>query len=475
MLTWDRAVLLRMTIAFASIAALLLALGAAAKDLDTPAALPRLERCKDKAHPLLPDKWHGTYLMAPFIKAQLTLADIVYDSSISAVRIRLYGLKHGSLDLFIQGRTTFLLARDHVSGEHCMNLGDTGLRPPPRDWLAPNAQCAGSAPVGGVSVDWWKTPSSVAPSATWIWYRTGSQIPYRLMFTQPADEPAVLGWYALSYGTGFESLSATDLGAIARTCQSTRQSAGWQGRLGLRRMIDAMQSSPFRADEDIARIMPGINTPCSAAPLPNWPKTAAMTAFMTPPHFDLSPFPTEILYDWNQRSQRTRMFSPSGAYPETEDSLLMNGEGFSLLRSGRGGLSCKGALPGTIRPNWPETGGCSCEAIIKGASALTQSEPATIMVCPMTHPRVVWSWFTLEGRPTVFMETSAPGDDPAEVLALVDYYSWIPGHRPERSVFDAPSQCPAPAGSVPASRARRRSGQSPSRCGACHLDQGATP
>ena len=125
-----------------------------------------MARCKVASHPLLPKKWRGTYLMAPFIRAQLTLGEFVVDGSIPAVRVRLFGLRRGSLDLFIHGRKTFVLPRDQLSGD-CLDLGDTGLRPLPSDWVAPAAQCVGSAPVAGLDLDWWKTPSGAASSANW--------------------------------------------------------------------------------------------------------------------------------------------------------------------------------------------------------------------------------------------------------------------------------------------------------------------
>ncbi len=231
-----------------------------------------------------------------------------------------------------------------------------------------------------------------------------------------------------------------------------------------------MESAPSRSDADIARLMPELGLSCGNAPQPGWPEDAAMTAVMTAPGFKDHPMPAEVLYDWRRKSQRTRTFRPSHPHPATGEALLLNGYGYSIDGS-RGHLSCSASLPGVLRPNWPQTGGCSCEAVIRGKTNLTSFDGAQIMVCPMTDPRVVWSWFTLDGRPIVFMETSAPGDEPVAVLTLADYHVWEPGHLTASTAFDSPRACPAPGAAVPASPESPNPMRTGSRrCGACHLD-----
>src|SRR5215475_12611132 len=71
--------------------------------------LPQLQRCDARAHPLLPEKWKATYLMAPFTNAQLVLGEITHDDSIPATRVTLHGARRGSLDLFVHGDKTYAL------------------------------------------------------------------------------------------------------------------------------------------------------------------------------------------------------------------------------------------------------------------------------------------------------------------------------------------------------------------------------
>jgi hypothetical protein len=74
--------------------------------------------------------------------------------------VKLYGVRSGSVRLLVVGSKTYVLPQDDSDGR-CVELGDTGWRPLPRDWLAQGAQCVGSAPLSETSVQWWKTPAQV--------------------------------------------------------------------------------------------------------------------------------------------------------------------------------------------------------------------------------------------------------------------------------------------------------------------------
>jgi hypothetical protein len=463
----------RVMAALALFAVSLTAQRVTAEQADAAPAVPVLTPCVSRSHPLLPEKWRGTYLMAPFTKQQLVLGDFVTDSAIPATRLRLYGLKHGALDLLIEGQKTYLISQDENTSGECQDLGDTGWRPLPRDWLGAKAQCEGSAPVTGLDLEWWKTPSSGAHSADWIWYKADGRSPFRLMMTQPADRLAGFGAYAFSYQMRFEALQNTDLAAAANKCEAKIHRASGNGKAELRKLFEAMEHSQFRAPDDIARLAPGLSGECPAASLNGWPEHAAMSMVMTPPDFSDSPMPTEVLYDGNAKRMRTRNFWPARSELASDDALLLDGFGYSIARTRKGRLVCNATLPGALRPDWPETGGCSCEASIGDGTALTRFGPARIMVCPMTAPRVVWSWSGHDGPPVVFMETSAPGDDPAGKLTLVDYHSWQPGQIPASAAFQPPLQCPAPAAQTISPGPAHARQPAPRRCGACHTDAAA--
>jgi hypothetical protein len=137
---------------------------AIAQQLTPLLSLPELKACRANIHPRLPEKWRGVFLMAPFTNAQLVLSEIQYDASLPAMRVKLYGLLSGRLDLFVEGSETYELASQENEVRSCEKLGDTGWHPLPQDWLSPQSQCAGTAPLGETDVDWWKTPTDPAPA-----------------------------------------------------------------------------------------------------------------------------------------------------------------------------------------------------------------------------------------------------------------------------------------------------------------------
>lgn len=114
--------------------------------------------------PAFANKWLAIFLMAPFTNSQLMLSEIEYDASLPAMRVRLYGLRHGSADFLVYGNDTYALSSG-AQGRTCEKLGDTRWRPLPQDWLAGKSQCVGSAPLGETDVSWWKTPVEPAPSS----------------------------------------------------------------------------------------------------------------------------------------------------------------------------------------------------------------------------------------------------------------------------------------------------------------------
>src|SRR5215813_2216058 len=75
-------------------------------------SLPQLRQCEATARPLLPERWQGVFLMAPFSNTQLVLTEIVHDDALQATRMKAYGLRSGSLDLFVHGDKTYALHSD---------------------------------------------------------------------------------------------------------------------------------------------------------------------------------------------------------------------------------------------------------------------------------------------------------------------------------------------------------------------------
>jgi hypothetical protein len=101
-------------------------------------------------------------------------------------------------------------------------------------------------------------------------------------------------------------------------------------------------------------------------------QTLAITGVMTPWDSDENPYATEVFYDWTLRAQRTRTIPYSHGPFRAQDALLLGRRGYNVTyRQEAAGPTCEPVLPGTLRPDWPLRGGCSCEAMPTGTSALT--------------------------------------------------------------------------------------------------------
>jgi hypothetical protein len=440
----------------------LCSLRAVAQNSDTPLSLPHLETCQHVSHPLLPPKWRGVFLMAPFTASQLALSEIIYDGSLPAMLVKLYGVRSGATRLFVIGSQTYLLPQDGSDGR-CEGLGDTGWRPLPRDWLTEGAQCAGSAPLSETSVQWWKTPTQPAPLADWIWFKSSDQSPFRLLFQKPGDQLSIFSSYALSYQVRFETIPETDLAAVALSCQPNKR-AQQSGRSALHNVLRTMESSGARANKDINRLFPELDSVCPTA-RPTWPEALGMTMVLTPLDFHTNPVAAEVQYSWKLRSQRTRMFWPAGSPIAHEDVLMLAARGYSVTHTRAGDVQCLAALPGTPRPNWIREAPCACEAVIKGTTSLTPYGSVQILRCPATKPRIFWTWYTFDGRPMVFMVTPSSGDEPTALITLADYFEWRPGYVASEGVFEKPVQCL----DTQIHSQTKGPPRSPEPCGRCHL------
>jgi hypothetical protein len=458
--------MLRFSAAIAAAVALVLTVPAGGQERASTLPLPQPAKCERRAHPQLPPKWRASFLLAPFTKAQLMLAEITHDGSLAATRIRVYGLEHGSAEFLIIGSNTYELQSEDASVVGCRKLGDTGWRALPRDWLGRTAQCVGSAPIAEMPAEWWKIPAEPAPATNWIWFKASDRTPFRLRFERPSDRLAILSRHALSHQIAFAAAPDVDLSGVAAACKGQKVQAP-SGRDALAEVFDRMARAADRAQTEIERLMPELDANCPAAPLPDWPDQFITTTFMTPSDSDSIPLPAEVIYDWHVKSQRTRMFWPDKSPIRSEDALLIGPDGYELIRNRSGRLACHGSLPGALKANWATAAPCTCAGMIKGGTPLTPYGSTRILNCPMTAPRVAWAWFAHDGRPMLFMETSSSGDPGRGLLTLVDYHAWAPGAAVAEAALKKPTQC---RGSRQTETARHSDER---QCPACHL--GGTP
>jgi hypothetical protein len=423
--------------------------------------LPQFAPC-GTSRPRLPEKWQGTYLMAPFTKAQLVLAEIVADVAVSAMRIKLHGVRRGSLDLFVAGDRTYVLKSNDSVIKKCRALGDTGWRSLPTDWLAPQSQCAGTAPIGETPVEWWKTAITPEPASYWLWFKTSDHTPFRLVFPFASDRFPPFSRYALSYQVRFDTLDKTGLAEIDTICKQAKPAMAGNPLRTLQDAIANLSQSDLRAEGEISRLMPELQADCPALPLTEWPERLAITGLMTPFDSDENPYPAEVLYDWTVPAQRTRTFGGPESGITAQDSLLLGPQGYTITHYRDRPLVCSPVLPGTIRPGWAARAPCECAATINGTTSLSPYGTTRILACPLASPRVAWAWYALSGRPTTFMVTSLRGDEGKRLFAVLDYRAWLPGHSFSHSEFGKPSRC-AIASHSRLTQSRLR------RCSTCHL------
>jgi len=439
------------------------AVAGAAQDLAPPPSLPQMRACTMVSHPRLPERWRGAYLMAPFNTAQLVLGEITSDATLAAMRVKLYGIRGGATDFLITGDNTYELVFDGTALKECRNLGDTGWRPLPRDWLSRRSQCAGSAAVGETPADWWKTPIEPAPSSLWIWYKTSDHTPFRLIFEQPSNRLAVLSQYALSYQVSFEPMASSDLAPIKAVCSRTKPAPG-DGASALRQRIEAMARSTERADAEIGRLMPALRPSCPATAPPHWPEKFGLYGFMTPNDANENPAALEVLYDWSVPGQRSRIFSPRRADVVPQDALLLSSGGYNVTHRRGAAPFCSAGLPGPLRPDWQARANCECAAQIEAGTPLSPYGAARIMACHFDKSRAAWIWSTLDGRPMAFTVSSFRGNEGSGSFAVVDYRDWTPDQSFPASALDKPPQCagkPSAHAGAPAAA---------SHCASCHLE-----
>jgi hypothetical protein len=261
----------------------------------------------------------------------------------------LYGLKRGTQDLFVQGDNTYALTSRRSQIVGCENLGDTGWRSLPQDWLKPQSQCAGSGPLAETPVDWWKTPIEPRPSSYWIWYKTSDQTPFRLVFPFPNDRLAVLGEFALSYQNSFEQVENTDLSEPMAACKSATVAIPGTARQRPRERIKAMSLAEGKASDEIKRLLPQVSA-CPSASLPHWPEKVALTGLMTPFDFNEVPYQTELLYDWTIPAQRSRIYFPQQSSSFVQDALMLESGGYNVTYYRHGARRAADCYPAQFAP-----------------------------------------------------------------------------------------------------------------------------
>jgi hypothetical protein len=316
---------------------------------------------------------------------------------------------------------------------------------PTTNWFgdqAANARCAGSSHLNWMqaqTVDWWKipVPRSKEGAATWMWFDSETQLPFRLMFGYPPPahdqgeptELALFQMFSFTYFASFERGAAPESGTVE---------------------IPGFAAGNPKHDE-----------------LVEWNRNFGMTTFMTPVSETFNPLPTRVLYHWAEdhdyrvltdRAQETLMwFTENPSDPRTYESVFLYGvapthvsapgrsnRSFQVDMKKDGSLTCaeikpEGMALGLQPPNWaslPAAQGAVHACVEDNAALCPQNRIAVIAVLfpPTTeYPqgRYLWTWYSpfpgskgRHARPVTFMESASSIAEGGTNLALADYYDY---------------------------------------------------
>src|SRR5215471_8966006 len=259
-----------------------------------------------------------------------------------------------------------------------------------------------------------------------------------------------IGDYAMTYFPTFTELPQTNLSQLRDFCASRAKKA--PAETDGADTARALMAIPNEAAEGerhdrIGTLIPGLShQPCAHAKTPNWPERFATTAFLTPISFGDDPYATLILYDWSETaSQFAVMFQNTPPAMKALVALKKN-VGYRIYPYVSGPI-CEPVYPGLVRPDWMKVAWCQCKGVIDHNPALSPNDVTQILSCPIKwqNRRIMWSWYTANDRPVVFVEAGARGDGG---VLLADYDRWLPGEKVTAKNFDLPNTCPAPDKSI---------------------------
>jgi hypothetical protein len=404
------------------------------------ATLPALTACSPATKPEMPSRWRAVGLMMPFLQGQIDVGEFVYDASIPAMRASVYGLESGAVDLLITNDQTYRLSGPHASPTACAGVGRL-FRPPAR-WLSSPAVCVGEAKLAMHMMQWWKEPGA-GTNANWHWLHPGSRLPWRSMFVTRSADHAVVGDYSMTYFPTFTPSPETGLADLHKFCtkQARPKSTEATAVVAARVLMSPLNpDAETERQQRLATLIPGFSHhSCANMTNVHWPEQFVMTAIISPISFANEPNPSLIYYDWkNTKTQLAMMF---GGRPSTLKGIvsLKSEVGYRMTMHKSGGASCEAVFPGIVRPNWMSAATCSCKGVIDQHDMLSPNRVTQILSCPIKSQgdRIMWNWYTTEGRPVVFAEAGAQGGG----VMLADYHDWVPGQTAAQKDFDLPKIC----------------------------------
>ena len=410
---------------------------------------------KDKNPPKWPTSWNATLLLSTFNVDHLYTGEMVYSEELKAMYVRLVNYMGFTKEFLTIERNNFVIKRLGEDNVQCFQLSNVTWAFPASNcqWLTKhNCTCQGTTSVAGHDLMYWQCPSY--QYTEWYWFLKNTNQPWRMFLnniTNPSEIP-VLGEFAMinfaSYGDNVDILNSI-IKACHGSVRSERQTHDifpLSIHLGAK---DVLFNPKYDLQPKIAHQkfpagnISGFTHSCSKVKgFPAaWPSQFYMTATFLPVN-KYNPLPSQILYNWDQRLQMTRMLMSPNVYK----ALLIGSHTYIFSREPNGSVECIKHLDfGMPNPFWMKTDMCQCMGSITSNKWLSSFNDTVIAVCPLTDNRVFWTWYSFPDeenfRPLVFFETAAPLGEGTD-LAFGDYHDFYPSYLliDQRS-FQIPPKC----------------------------------
>jgi hypothetical protein len=386
----------------------------------------------------LPNKWTAATLMTPFDDSGPYFGLITYDNDLHAMRTSLFDYDGGFADLITIHDSVFL-----IQDKKCLQPLVKGLwSVPGPDWInGTDHNCAGTKPLLNINVQWWRYQAGSI--GNWLWTRVDNGAPLRMMFVNDSNiyHLPALGMFSMVNFGQFDSLAQSGLAPIVASCRSMK-SKNIPATLDLFKLITASKKNLTVSEKQRRLSMMGtglgtIKKDTNTTNLPTWPVQFKATSIMTPVNRS-DAYPTTISYDWNIKKQLTSMKQPDLS---VVDAYLIDTITY-IVQKLKDSIDCQGALPhlGPPQPRWAYLDRCKSKLIISDGP-LSPGRKTVVFTCPIEEGRVFWIWYTTEGKPVVFYETSPPVSEGTS-LSLADYFDFFPNVGIDTSEFNKiPVQC----------------------------------
>jgi hypothetical protein len=390
---------------------------------------------------------------------QLVIADVTYDASDPSdrfMRARLYLFERlFYYDFFF-----------HTSGAHAWwwwlisdpaapdrsptkafgPFATTATVPPPDLLRANNLTHAGSWAVRGRNCDAFsgmKTPNK----PIWYWFDEAGNLSRILNYDACNEfEIAIFGAYFLADFPTFNRLASSTLTDIYALCsQSSSPAQAPSKMVSLLDILGAMAAPPSGTQtrctlREIQRLIPGVAPAPDTIVAPSWAHRVRSDCIMIGQL--TSAYYSQVWYDWDRGIQITVFVWPdnAGSYSRMDQRLPGPGVFYKWDPSKCVWVpDCQQPTPpgghGIPRPNFIETDGGTCRAIIEKNRYFGT---ISIWTAPLrnqneTSEADFWLWFNDRDQGVIFSRA------PASSLTLTDYQTFVRDAKIDACIFDDPT------------------------------------